>query len=400
MSNFYLGEMLDKQKPHVEDNSETDGTGVGEPYMRGNLAVIPIVGPISRYPSYWSLISTDTILARIRKSEEKGHDILLHIDSPGGSASALFELTDYIRNSKVKITSYVGDLAASAGYLIASATSHITASSAAYVGSVGAIIQMMKGMDEEIKTYTSAISPMKYLPEGKARDAEIQKQVDRLGEMFVDDLVVNMGISKEGILSTFGRGALVPSEEAIQIGMIHSIGSFESLFPNDEGVLRMNEIETLRAEMKAREITMQAEFTAQQEVLKSSFQAEKDSASSKLTAQIATAKAEAIADEAKRITGIEALCITGHDTLVSEMKADSTVSVEMAAVRILTAERTSQTAAAANLKTDAANPLPTIDPNAVRGDVQLLAEFGGDQKLVDEYLAASKAGNVIFKGAK
>jgi len=400
MSNFYLGELLDKQKPHMEDEMDDDGLGVGVPYMRGNLAVIPIIGPISRYPSYWSLISTDTILARIKKCEEKGHDILLHIDSPGGSASSLFELTDYIRNSKVKITSYVGDLAASAGYLIASATSHITASPAAYVGSVGAIIQMMKGMDEEIKTYTSAISPMKHLPEGKARDAEIQKQVDRLGEMFVDDLVVNMGISKEVILSTFGHGALVPSEEAIQVGMVHSIGSFESLFPNDEGVLKMNEIETLRAEMKAREITMKAEFAVQQEALKSSFQAEKDSASSDLTAQIATAKAEAIADEAKRITGIEALCITGHDDLVTEMKADPSVSVEMAAVRILTAERTSQAAAAANLKTDAVDPLAAIDPATARGDATLLAEFGGDQKLVDEYLLATKSGGVVFKGSK
>lgn len=385
MPDFYLGEMLDKQKPYPNVSAE--------PYLRDGVAVIPVIGPITRYSTPWSVTSTEKLLHCIRHYEEQGVEILLHLDCPGGSASALFELTEYIRDSKVKITSYVGDLAASAGYLIASATQHITSSEAGYVGSVGAIIQLYIGMEDEIKTYTSAISPMKHLPEGKKRDAEIQKQVDRIGEMFVNDLTLNMGIEKEVILSTFGRGALVPSEDALAANMIHSIGSFESLFSKEKGVLMMTEAE-MRAEMKSREAELRAEFTLKQELLVAEIAKTNET---ELSSKVEAAKVEAIANESKRIVGINALAITGHDALITEMKADPSVTIEMAAVRILTAETTSQAAALANLKVDAVEPVD-VAPVAVEADAKLLAEFGGDQSLVDLYLDTSKSGAVVFNG--
>jgi len=402
MPELLLGEfeLLDKQKPNVVDGGEYEGY-VGSPYVREGIGVIPIIGPISRYDTGWSYISTDTLLARIKHFEEKEFDILLHIDCPGGAVSGLFELTDYIKNSKSKITSYVGDLAASAGYLIASATSHITCSRAGNVGSVGAIIQYYKGMDEAIKTYRSAVSPLKHLPEGKRLDAQIQAQVDRVGQMFVDELVVNFNKTEEVILSTFGQGALVPSEQALEVGMINSIGSFESIFTttNIEGVSKMTEAE-MRAEMKVREDVIRAELKIKEASLADEIAKAVEAEKVRSTEALAKAKVEAVADESKRITGIDSLLITGHSELVKEMKADPSVTVEMAAIRILTAEKTSQTAAAANLSSDQVAPLATADPALVRSDAALLAEFGGDQALVDEYLAATTSGGVHFKGSK
>ena len=81
-------------------------------------------------------------LEKIRKSDSvKG--VILSIDSPGGTTAggeAIFEEVRRLAAEK-PVVAQVGTLAASAGYMIASASDHIVARKSSIVGSIGVLVQ-------------------------------------------------------------------------------------------------------------------------------------------------------------------------------------------------------------------------------------------------------------------
>jgi protease-4 len=111
--------------------------------------------------------------------------VIIKMDSPGGvtvGGEALFEAVRTLAKSKPTVTS-VGGLAASAGYMIASASDHIVARRSSLVGSIGVLFQypdVSKLLDtigikmEEIKS-----SPLKAAPSPFHPAKEESKQVLR-----------------------------------------------------------------------------------------------------------------------------------------------------------------------------------------------------------------------------
>src|SRR5690606_398257 len=81
-------------------------------------------------------------LERIRKSPSV-KALILNIDSPGGTTVGGEATFDAVRKvAAVKpVVAQVGTLAASAGYMIASAADHIVARQTSIVGSIGVLIQ-------------------------------------------------------------------------------------------------------------------------------------------------------------------------------------------------------------------------------------------------------------------
>ncbi|TGT80538.1 S49 family peptidase, partial [Mesorhizobium sp. M5C.F.Ca.ET.164.01.1.1] len=81
-------------------------------------------------------------LETIRESPRvKG--VILSIDSPGGTTvggESIFEEVRKLAGDK-PVVAEVGTLAASAGYMIASAADHIVARKSSIVGSIGVLIQ-------------------------------------------------------------------------------------------------------------------------------------------------------------------------------------------------------------------------------------------------------------------
>jgi protease IV len=81
-------------------------------------------------------------LENIRKAPTvKG--VILAIDSPGGTTAGGEQIFDEVRRlaAEKPVTAQVGTLAASAGYMIASATDHIVARKTSIVGSIGVLVQ-------------------------------------------------------------------------------------------------------------------------------------------------------------------------------------------------------------------------------------------------------------------
>ena len=141
-------------------------SGFGDQYSQRNsshIARVEIEG----------FISNDQPMIDLLKSleeNEKIEGVILKISSPGGSTvggEALYEATRSLAEKK-PVVATVGTLAASAGYMIASATDHIVARRSSIVGSIGVLFQYADAsqlMDKiGVKVDTVKSSPLKAEP--------------------------------------------------------------------------------------------------------------------------------------------------------------------------------------------------------------------------------------------
>lgn len=114
------------------------------PVFEGSVAVVRVEGPIT------DSRSTVKLLKRLRKNALI-KAIVLRLETPGGGIAASEEiyreaLKATTENKKLVVAS-MGDVAASGGYYIASASSHIYATSGTITGSIGVISPMFNVKD-------------------------------------------------------------------------------------------------------------------------------------------------------------------------------------------------------------------------------------------------------------
>lgn len=92
-----------------------------------------------------TITEDDELLERLdavrRSASVKG--VILSIDSPGGTTAGGEAIFDAVRKlaAEKPVVAQVGTLAASAGYMVASATDHIVARQSSIVGSIGVLVQ-------------------------------------------------------------------------------------------------------------------------------------------------------------------------------------------------------------------------------------------------------------------
>ncbi len=206
---------------------------------RGSIAIIPVIGGIYRYANMFTEIcgdtSTQVLATDITAALENPaiSHIVLKVDSPGGQASGIAELAELIRKASATkpVIGYVDDLAASAGYWIVSACDHIAASKTAMVGSIGAVysFRLFDDGSEKIEI-VSSVSPKKR-PDIKedAGRTQIQAWADKLGEIFVEDVAKNRGVTRAEVMEKFGQGDLLIGDDALKAGMVDEITTFEAL---------------------------------------------------------------------------------------------------------------------------------------------------------------------------
>jgi len=219
--------------------------------VRNGAAIIPVQGPLFKKANMMTQLSGATSMELVKGDLQKAllddsvKQIILSIDSPGGTIDGTKELADFIYESRgVKpITAYVDGMAASAAYWIASAADSIVASSeTALIGSVGVIAahyDYSKYYEKEgvKKTY---IYQGRY--KGMGREAEplsaegkglIQAEIDGLYGVFIDSIATNLGISSDEALSKTDNSRVFNSKDALKSGLIHEIKTLDSIIGGD-----------------------------------------------------------------------------------------------------------------------------------------------------------------------
>lgn len=237
---------------------------------RGKVGVIPIFGPVEqRWSAALSKLGGTAVEevsvaldAMLRDGSIEA--IVLHVDSPGGSAYGVEELSDKIfaaRQQKKLYTSF-DSLGASAAYWIGSAAETVTATPGADVGSVGVFAvhvdetAAIEGEGLKITMVKAAKYKAEFAP-WQALTAEAQEHLQASVNLTYDKFVLalkrNRGVPLSQVKERFGEGRVVDAADAKSRGMIDRVISFENLMarllgdqPGSKGKGSRASVEVLR----------------------------------------------------------------------------------------------------------------------------------------------------------
>lgn len=201
----------------------TDFTGAGS----AHIAKVRIEGTITE---------DDELLERLEKVRKspavKG--VILAIDSPGGTTAGGEAIFDAVRKlaADKPVVAQVGTLAASAGYMIASAADHIVARQSSIVGSIGVLVQFpdVTGlMDkigvklEEVKSSPLKAEPSPFNPTTDEERAMIRSMIMDSYEWFVGLIDERRPMTRAEVAAV-ADGSIFTGRQALQKKLIDELG--------------------------------------------------------------------------------------------------------------------------------------------------------------------------------
>jgi protease-4 len=139
--------------------------------MRDSLGVAS-AAHIAKVRIEGTITEDEELLARLKDiaASDSVKGVILSVDSPGGTTAggeAIFDAVRELAKAKPSVAQ-VGTLAASAGYMIASASDHIVARQSSIVGSIGVLVQFpnFTGLMEKVGITLDEVksSPLKAEP--------------------------------------------------------------------------------------------------------------------------------------------------------------------------------------------------------------------------------------------
>jgi protease-4 len=183
-----------------------------------------------------TITEDDELIERLGKIGEsvavKG--VILSIDSPGGTTAggeAIFEAVRKLAAQK-PVVAQVGTLAASAGYMIATASDHIVARKSSIVGSIGVLVQFpdITGlMDklgvklEEIKSSPLKAEPSPFNPTNDEERAMIRSMILDSYDWFVGLVEERRPLSREEALA-LADGSVFTGRQALEKKLVDGLG--------------------------------------------------------------------------------------------------------------------------------------------------------------------------------
>lgn len=206
--------------------------------VRGSAAVIPVMGPIFRRANLFTRLSGATSIEILAKDFTTALEdpavtaIVLDLDSPGGEVSGVNELAQMLADARATkpVIAYVGSMAASAAYWIASACTEIVVDATAMLGSIGVVMALPSGSRSGEMEFTSSQSPHKRANVAtSAGRSQVQALVDATAEVFVETVARNRNTTPERVVADFGAGGMLVGRAAVDVGMADRIGSLESV---------------------------------------------------------------------------------------------------------------------------------------------------------------------------
>lgn len=211
--------------------------------FRRGAAFVPVVR-LSGVIGYVTPLSPGMTLGSVAKTLERAFTIqpakavAIVINSPGGSAVQSHLIHQRIRSladeHKKKVFAFVEDVAASGGYMIASAADEIYVDSSSIVGSIG-VISASFGFDKLIKrigvdrrVYTAGDKKMlldPFQPE-KAEDVERLRDVQKdIHALFISLVKERRGKKLKGPEKKLFSGEFWTGIEAEKLGVVDGIGN-------------------------------------------------------------------------------------------------------------------------------------------------------------------------------
>lgn len=229
----------------LKTSDSTDGAPRKHYDTVDGVAVVQVKGPLinADIPDAYAQLFGITTYPGLQRAfaaaaADKGvKSVLLDVNSPGGSVAGIQDTVDSLqalRESK-PVSTFAGDLMASAGYWLGSSTDHITSTKMSTVGSIGVIgthVEVSKMLEQqgitptvlragEHKALASQYEPLS----DKAR-AQMQDRLDAVYTQFVDHVASARGVSYPVAHSKMANGKEFFGEAALSAGLVDHIGKF------------------------------------------------------------------------------------------------------------------------------------------------------------------------------
>lgn len=229
-------------------SADEDGTRRFHPYRvtETGVAMITIVGTLVNRGAWIGansgLVSYEGVKYQIQKAaaDPAVRSILLDIQSPGGEAVGAFEAAAVVRQAAAqkKVVAVVNGMAASAAYAIASGASEIVTIETGISGSIGVVLLHV---DYSRKLNAEGITPTfifagatkvdgnPFEPLSDAVHADLQRETNKFYDTFCATVALGRGkrLTADAARATEARTLI--GQEAVDIGLADSVGSFESV---------------------------------------------------------------------------------------------------------------------------------------------------------------------------
>lgn len=229
---------------YLDAEDPQPGRDIGYDVVQG-VAVIPICGTLvnklGTIRPYSGMTGYDGIRIRVlRAAADPGvRAIMLDIDSPGGAVAGNFDLVDTIYSLRgVKpIWAVLTEQAYSAAYSIASAASRIVVPRTGGVGSIGTILlhtDMSRALDQDgisvtlIRFGARKAEANEVEPLSQSARAALQAEVDAAGELFVETVARNRGLSAATVRGT--EAACLRADEGVALGLADAVMAPDAAF--------------------------------------------------------------------------------------------------------------------------------------------------------------------------
>ena len=214
----------------------------------GGIAVLPLYGVVTQRGNMVDdisgpgSVSTQQFAATLRQAlaDETVSQILIDIDSPGGSVYGVSELADEIVNARAQkpVVAIANSLAASAAYWIGCSASELYVTPGGEVGSIGvwqAHFDYSQALAAEGVTPT-LISAGKYkvegnpyAPLGEEAQGFMQSRVDDYYAAFTKSVARGRGVPIAQVRDGMGQGRVLGADAALAQSMVDGVATFDDV---------------------------------------------------------------------------------------------------------------------------------------------------------------------------
>lgn len=223
------------------------------------IAVLPLYGVVTQRgnmvddisgPGSSSTQQFTSVLRQMLADDTVGQ-ILIDIDSPGGSVYGVSELASEIIKARAQkpVIAVANSLAASAAYWIGCSASEFYVTPGGEVGSIGvwqAHFDYSKALEEDgVKPTLISAGKFKvegnpYVPLDEQAQAFMQSRVDDYYNAFVEAVALGRGVSINDVKTGMGEGRVLGADAALAQNMVDGIATFDDVLAKMQANIRTN----------------------------------------------------------------------------------------------------------------------------------------------------------------
>lgn len=202
------------------------------------IAVINLRGTITSTPSLFiDSVTPDDIFSLIKAAEDDMtiRGVLIEINSPGGSVVASREIAYAVKDMKKPTLCWMGDIAASGAYWVASSCDYIMADPLSLTGSIGvtaSYLEFSELFEKYGVTYEQITSgerkdigsPFRNLTEEER--GKLEYITGEIFEYFLNDIKNNRNLTETQV-EEITSGDIFLGKDAVDLGLIDSVGTIQ-----------------------------------------------------------------------------------------------------------------------------------------------------------------------------